>query len=140
MIAYPRSKCQIGNTMATLTNLFKKTTSFSGFLSRTTWNRPARTFHHLSLSNIQCHSSKRIPSYTLFQSELKGRSRLHLVQFQRTEQCRGSSYFRSVFVCQKFRGFRTSPRRDAWPVAALLVKLLGPLSKISKLAAMIAGR
>ncbi|XP_032232169.2 metalloendopeptidase OMA1, mitochondrial isoform X1 [Nematostella vectensis] len=38
------------------------------------------------------------------------------------------------------RGFHTTPHRHAWPVAVLLVKLVGPLSKISKLAAMLGGR
>lgn len=38
------------------------------------------------------------------------------------------------------RTFRTSPKRDAWPLAAILVKLAGPFSKLSKLVAVIGGR
>ena len=38
------------------------------------------------------------------------------------------------------RGFRTSQPRLAAPLAALLVKLAGPLSKVIKLAAVVGGR
>ena len=39
-----------------------------------------------------------------------------------------------------FRQFHTSPRRSAMPVAVLLLKLAGSLSKVSKVAAVVGGR
>ena len=38
------------------------------------------------------------------------------------------------------RGFHTSQARHAAPLAALLVKLAGPLSKVIKLVAVVGGR
>ena len=38
------------------------------------------------------------------------------------------------------RHFNTSPKRNAVPLAALLLKLAGPLSKVSKVAAVVGGR
>ena len=42
--------------------------------------------------------------------------------------------------CVSVRGFHTSQPRQAAPLAVLLVKLAGPLSKVIKLVAVVGGR
>lgn len=71
-------------------------------------------------------------------------SRFYKINGRRREQWFRSDGWRGdccrLRSCYKYQGFHTSSRRDAWPVAALLVKFIGPLSKVFKLVAMVGGR
>ena len=54
----------------------------------------------------------------------------------------GTSYCQNfrVYPCFPVRAFHTSQPRFAGPLAVFLVKLAGPLSKVTKLAAIVGGR
>lgn len=126
--------------MSTFGNFFRSNARFSIVLSRNSLCTTFRMFHLPSKTPSGCRFPKNLRTITQSvvkarQSSLKGQ--LLKLQGANFSRC---MYFRSNLLYPKFRGFHISSRREAWPIAALLVKLLGPLSKISKLAAMLAGR